>query len=91
MPAFWTFRCYVLPSGKDAIDDWYLRRRDNIQAAFDVTIEYLAQRPRNEWRRPEFDLLSGRMREIGEIRFKRTKNSFECSDSLVHNDQISPY
>jgi hypothetical protein len=76
MSALWIFRCYALRSGKDAIDDWYRCRSNNVQAAFDVTIEYLAQRPRHEWRRPEFDLLSGRMRGIGEIRFKADQKQF---------------
>jgi hypothetical protein len=38
-----------------------------------VAIEFLEQRPRDEWRRPEFDLLSGKHRAIGEIRFKVDK------------------
>jgi hypothetical protein len=42
-------------------------------AAFDVALEFLVQRPRNEWLRPVFDLLSGNMREVGEIRFKVDK------------------
>ena len=76
MLALWTFRCYVHPSGRDAIADWHSRQSDNVQAAFDVAIEYLAQRSRDEWRRPDFDLLSGKMREIGEIRFKSDRKQF---------------
>jgi hypothetical protein len=71
--ALWTFRCYVSPGGRDMIDDWLGRQSDEVQAAMAVAVEYLVQRPRNEWRRPEFDLLSGKMREIGEIRFKVDK------------------
>jgi hypothetical protein len=67
MLALWTIRCYVSPAGRDAIDEWYVRQSDGVRAALDVTLEYLAQRPRNEWVRPEFDLLSGNMREVGEI------------------------
>jgi hypothetical protein len=52
------------------IDDWYSRQPEGVQGALDVALEYLVQRPRNEWRRPEFDLLSGKMRAIGEIRLK---------------------
>ena len=57
----------------DVIGDWYACQTGAVQAAVDVVLEYLFQRPRGEWRRPEFDLLSGRMREIGEIRFKVDK------------------
>lgn len=39
----------------------------------DVALEFLAQRPRDEWRRPEFDLLSGKIRVLGEIRLKVDK------------------
>jgi hypothetical protein len=73
MLALWTFRCYVSPTGRDMIDDWYSRQSDDVQSAVDVALEYLGQRPRNEWRRPEFDLLSGKMRGIGEIRLKVDK------------------
>jgi hypothetical protein len=73
MVALWTIRCYVSPSGRDMIDDWNSRQSDGVQAAVAVALEYLVQRPRNEWRRPDFDLLSGKMREIGEIRFRVDK------------------
>ena len=55
------------------IDHWYNRQSEKVQGALDVALEYLVQRPRSEWRRPEFDLLSGRMRAIGEIRLKVDK------------------
>jgi len=74
MLALWTIRCYVSPNGRDMIDDWNGRQSDEVQAAVAVALEYLVQRPRKEWRRPEFDLLSGKMREIGEIRFKVDKH-----------------
>jgi hypothetical protein len=70
MLAIWTIRCYVSPGGRDMIDDWYNRQTDEVRAALDAALEFLVQRPRNEWRRPEFDLLSGKLREIGEIRLK---------------------
>jgi hypothetical protein len=73
MLALWSIRCYVSSTGRDMIEDWCEDESDAVQAAVDVALEYLVQRPRNEWRRPEFDLLSGRMREIGEIRFKVDK------------------
>jgi hypothetical protein len=41
-----------------------------VQAAFDIVLEYLAQRERHEWVRPEFDQLAGRYRDLGELRFK---------------------
>ena len=47
------------------IEDWYRRRSDEVQTAFDVVREYLEQRSRDEWRRPDFDLLSGKLRLLG--------------------------
>lgn len=73
MLALWTLRCYISASGRDMIDDWYSRQSEDVQGAFDVALEYLAQRSRGEWRRPEFDLLSGKMRVLGEIRFRVDK------------------
>lgn len=71
--ALWSFRCYVSPSGRDVIEDWYRQQSDEVQTAFDVVREYLEQRLRDEWRRPDFDLLSGKHRVLGEIRFKVDK------------------
>jgi hypothetical protein len=51
------------------IEDWHRRRLDEVQTAFDVVREYLEQRPRDEWRRPDFDLLSGKLRLLGERHF----------------------
>jgi hypothetical protein len=73
MLALWTIRCYVSATGRDMVDDWYGRQRDDVRAAVDVVIEYLVQRPRSEWIRPRFDLLAGKMRDVGEIRFKVDK------------------
>lgn len=71
MHVIWTFRCYVAPSGRDMIDKWYRAQSLEAQAAFDAVREYLAQRTRDEWRRPEFDLLSGaKFRVLGELRFE---------------------
>jgi hypothetical protein len=73
MLALWTFRCYVSPSGRDMFQDWYDDQSEAVQAAVDVAFEYLIQRQRDEWRRPAFDLLSGKMHEVGEVRFKVDK------------------
>ena len=55
------------------IEDWYHRQSNEVQTAFDVVREYLEQRSRDEWRRPDFDLLSGKLRVLGELRFKVDK------------------
>src|ERR1700730_3768654 len=73
MLPLWTIRCYISRTGRDMIDDWCGRQTDEVRAALDTALEFLVQRPRNEWRRPDFDLLSGKMREIGEIRFRVDK------------------
>jgi len=73
MLELWIFKCYVSPSGRDMFQVWYEDQSEAVQAAVDVAFEFLIQRARDEWRRPEFDLLSGKMREIGEVRFKVDK------------------
>jgi hypothetical protein len=88
MLALWTFRCYLLPSGRGAIDEWYARLSDEVQGAVDVALEFLAQRPRDQWRRPEFDLLSGKMRVLGEIRLKADKQ-YRILGFLVPGSQSS--
>ena len=66
----WRFREYIAPSGMRVIENWYAEQADDVQAAFDAVLEYLAQRSRNEWRRPEFDKLSGKYAKLGELRFE---------------------
>lgn len=63
----WTFRCYTSQSGQDLIDEWYVQQDAEVRANVDTTIEFLGTRPRHEWVRPQFDLLSD---GIGEIRIK---------------------
>ncbi|MDX2205659.1 MAG: type II toxin-antitoxin system RelE/ParE family toxin [Hyphomicrobiaceae bacterium] len=52
------------------IKKWYDDQTASVQAAMDAVKEYLEQRPREQWRRPEFDKLSGRYSDLGEFRFK---------------------
>lgn len=69
MHVIWTFRSYVSPAGRDQIEKWYAAQSDAAQAAFDAVLDYLGQREREKWRRPEFDQLGGRYRDLGELRF----------------------
>lgn len=70
MHALWTLRCYVSPTGRDVVEKWYAKQPVAAQAAFDTVLEYLSQRTRDEWGRPDFDQLSGRYRSLGELRFE---------------------
>ncbi len=70
MHVVWTFRCYVSPSGRDMIERWYAAQSAEAQVAFDTVLEFLRQRRRDEWRRPEFDRMSGRYRVLSELRFE---------------------
>lgn len=65
----WTFSAYISPAGKRRFSEWYDHLHAEAQGAFDVLLEHLIQRPRNEWRRPEFDILSGKYAGMGELRF----------------------
>lgn len=73
MLALWNFRAYVSPAGTRKFDQWYNALDPAAQAAFDTLLEFLAQRSRSEWTRPDFDLLSGKHSGLGEIRFKANK------------------
>lgn len=70
MHVIWTFRSYVSPGGRDQIAKWYFGQSAAAQAAFDTVKEYLEQRERDHWLRPEFDKLSGRYKDLGELRFE---------------------
>jgi hypothetical protein len=70
MRVIWTFRTYVSPAGRDQIEKWYRSQSADVQAAFDTVLEYLEQRERDEWRRPDFDKLSQRYKELAELRFE---------------------
>jgi hypothetical protein len=73
MLSLWRFNGYIHPGGRDAIADWYRHQDERVQGAFDVVLEHLQQRVRADWRRPAFDLLSGKMRGIGEVRFQANR------------------
>jgi hypothetical protein len=70
MAWLWTLCSYTKPSGRDVIEDWYLKQSATVRAEFDETIRDLAQRPRSGWARPTFDLLHGKpYKGLGEVRF----------------------
>lgn len=70
MALLWKFRCYVSARGVDEIRAWYDGLPPAAQAKFDSRLKFLAQRPRQDWTRPLFDMLDGECRGLGEIRFK---------------------
>ena len=69
----WTFLCFVSESGRDIVRDWYNEQAPEVQAAFDVAIEYLRDQPHVKWVRPYFGTLDGKCAGLGEIRFKANK------------------
>jgi hypothetical protein len=69
MLRLWTFRFYVSARGRAVVRDWYDDQVDEVRARFDTVLEYLAQRERNEWGRPEFAALTGKYAGLGELRF----------------------
>ncbi len=68
--SLWTIRCYLSTSGRDKIEDWFTSQTPTVQAEFLVRLEYLMEHPRQDWRRPHFDILKRECKGLGEIRFK---------------------
>lgn len=67
----WTFRCYCASEGaRDLIQDWYSSATEEAQAELDNALDFLGQRDRSEWRRPQFDSLHRECKGLGEIRIK---------------------
>jgi hypothetical protein len=58
------------------MDYWYRGRSENVQAAFDVQSIIWHDVLAMKWRGPEFDLLSGRMQDLGELASKRGQKQF---------------
>jgi len=56
------------------IRSWYIQQGKKEKAKFNVTLEFLVQRPRHEWstpvQNPRFKLLHPPLDEFGEIRFE---------------------
>jgi hypothetical protein len=73
MLRLWTIRFYVSGTGRPVVQQWYDDQNDDVQAGFDTVLEYLAQRERREWVRPEFSLLTGKYSGLGEMRFDSGK------------------
>lgn len=72
----WTFRTYRTSSGEDEIDVWYQSLRSKNKAKMLVRLQYLGDQPRDGWKRPYFDSLSGECSGLGEIRLKIDRTQF---------------
>ena len=48
----WKINCCVSPSGKNEVQETYDSGSDNLKAEFEVELDYLKVRNREEWRRP---------------------------------------
>ena len=66
----WVFRTYQRPSGRDDVRDWYAALQAGDRATVLNVLQYLRDHPRNDWLRPDFDLLHGKCAGMGELRFK---------------------
>ncbi len=67
---FWTYRSL---SSRDDVLDWLDGLAKSDQASVVARLEYLRQQPREAWKRPYFDLLSGECSGLGEVRLKIQK------------------
>jgi hypothetical protein len=70
MRVLWAIRSYISARGIDEIRAWYDQQTTPVRAKFLSRLRFLAQTPRDGWRREPFDLLKGAYSELGEIRFK---------------------
>lgn len=55
--------------GRCVFSDWYKDQSVKIQAKCETTLKYLRSRTKTEWKRPQYDSLSGNCSGLGEIRF----------------------
>jgi hypothetical protein len=60
----------------DVIDAWYRAQDGEVRGKIDAVLEHLSNRPRNEWRRPHFDVLSGVCQGLAEIRIKARSGQY---------------
>ncbi|MFM0115657.1 hypothetical protein [Paraburkholderia nemoris] len=49
----WLLKTYVNQAGKCDVREGYERGTDDLQAAFDVQMEFLCEQPRHGWTRPK--------------------------------------
>lgn len=70
--ADWQFRCYLLGSEIDVLDEWRNAHAhdDALIAKMDTRLRFLRQQPRDRWVRPSFDTLSKDCAGLGEVRFE---------------------
>jgi hypothetical protein len=58
-------------AGNDVVDAWYRAQDGEVRGKVDALLEHLGNRKRDDWRRPQFDLLSGNTcKGLGEVRAK---------------------
>lgn len=63
-------RQFVRGDGTLEIESWYERQSKKVRARFDISLRYLAQRPREKWQRPDAAKLVKDGSGLYEIRFK---------------------
>jgi hypothetical protein len=66
----WVFRTYRRGSGRDDVREWYGNLRAKDRATVISVFQYLRDRSRDDWARPDFDQLHGKCVGMGEVRFK---------------------
>ena len=66
----WRIRSYVDVRGSVVAKDWLDALGVKERAKVVARLEFLAFQPRSNWRRPDFDLLKGQVKGLGEIRIR---------------------
>ena len=96
-PPPWVFKCYCRSSngatGVDVINEWYDLQDQEVQAEFDATLEFFANRPNHEWRRTRLDKLAGRAcKGLHEIRIKAASGQYRVLGSFgVERNEFTLY
>lgn len=62
--------------GVDVVDAWYREQDGEVRGKVDALLEHLGYRQRAAWRRPQFDLLAGICKGLGEIRVKARSGEY---------------
>jgi len=63
-------KCLVWASGQDLVEDWLKDHHADARAEFLNVMTALRDQPRSEWTRPDYGILRGDCRGLGEVRFR---------------------
>ena len=82
------FRCFLGAGGRDVVEKWLKDQSRSAAAEFLNIVTALADQPAEDWRRPEYSVLSRECVGLSEIRFKADNAQYRWLGTFIDGDFV---